>query len=262
MNCFRIVVCLGLLGGLVVLQSPGTARGQVGPQQDKAQPPPKAKKKDWKLELESDWAGLARYRVENAKLGPPAPGEDRVVFLGDSITDNWGKSFKKLFPGKPYVGRGISAQTTQQMLIRFRPDVIDLKPKVVVLLAGTNDIAGNTGRQTQEMIAGNIKSMVELAQANGIKPVLLSVLPAYDYWWQKGMEPAAKIVSLNAWMKDYASGKGLVFVDLHTPMADEKQGMKKEYSGDGVHPNAAGYALMGPLTEAGIGEALKKNSAK
>jgi lysophospholipase L1-like esterase len=211
----------------------------------------------WRLALETDPAGLKRYREANAKLGPPAPGEDRVVFLGDSITDNWARHFSRLFPGKPYIGRGISAQTTQQMLVRFRPDVIALRPKAVVILAGTNDIAGNTGRSTQEMIADNVMSMVDLARANGIRVVLVSVLPAYDYWWQRGMEPAEKIVALNAWLKDYAAKRGIVYVDCHTPMSDERHGMKAEFSPDGVHPNAAGYALMAPLVEAGIAQALR-----
>ena len=146
------------------------------------------------------------------------------------------------------------------MLIRFRPDVIALKPKVVVILAGTNDIAGNTGRSTQEMIQDNIISMIDLAELNKIRVVLLSVLPAYDYWWQPGMEPAEKIVALNAWMKEYTAKRGIVYVDCHTPMSDEKHGMKKEFSPDGVHPNAAGFALISPLAEAGIARALKAGS--
>ncbi|MBV9743726.1 MAG: acetylxylan esterase, partial [Acidobacteriia bacterium] len=153
----------------------------------------------WKLALETDPADLKVYREANAKLPPPAPGENRVVFLGDSITAGWARYFSTLFPGKPYIGRGISSETTQQMLIRFRPDVIDLHPKVVVILAGTNDIAGNTGRSTQKMIEDNIASMADLAQVNGIRVVLVSVLPADDYWWQPGMEPAEKIVALNNW---------------------------------------------------------------
>jgi lysophospholipase L1-like esterase len=219
------------------------------------QPEPKERK--WKAALETDPHDLKRYRDANAKLGPPAPGENRVVFMGDSITDNWGKSFAKLFPGKPYIGRGISSQTTQQMLVRFRPDVIALKPKAVVILGGTNDIAGNTGRSTQEMIADNIMSMVDLARANDIKVILLSVLPAANYWWQPGMEPAEKIVALNAWMKDYAEKRGVVYVDCHTPLADEKHAMKKQYGFDGVHPSPAGYALISPLVEKGIEEALR-----
>jgi lysophospholipase L1-like esterase len=247
---------LGIVMGLALTALAGLA--QVGPKAAKQKDlKASAKGSKWKLALETDPAGLKRYRAANAKLGPPAPGEDRVVFLGDSITDNWARSFSKLFPGKPYIGRGISGQTTQQMLIRFRPDVIALKPKVVVILGGTNDIAGNSGRSTQKMIEDNLMSMVDLAEANGIRVMLVSVLPAYDYGWQRGMEPAEKIVALNAWIKDYAGKRGLVYVDCHTPMSDEKHAMKREYSPDGVHPNAAGYAVMAPLVEAGIARALK-----
>ncbi len=205
-----------------------------------------------------DPAGLKRYHDDNVRLPPPAPGEDRVVFMGDSITDAWAPSFAKLFPGKPYIGRGISGQTTQQMLVRFRPDVIDLDPKVVVILAGTNDIAGNTGRSTQRMIEDNLISMIQLAECNRIRVVLVSVLPAADYWWHPGMQPAQKIIALNVWIEEYAAKHGLVYVDCHTPMADENGGMKKAYSQDGVHPNAAGYALMAPLVEAGIEQALHR----
>ena len=209
-----------------------------------------------KLILESDPADLRRYRAANARLAPPAPGESRVVFLGDSITDEWGRHFDGYFPGKPYVGRGITGETTQQMLIRFRPDVIALQPKVVVILAGTNDIAGNTGRATPEMIHDNLRSMIDLAEFNHIRVVLVSVLPAFDYWWSRGMEPAAKIIALNAWMKNYAGQRGLVYVDCHTPMADARHGLRPEYGPDGVHPNPAGYAVMAPLVEAGIAAAL------
>lgn len=218
---------------------------------------PKGPRTDrWKIALETDPADLKVFREANAKLGPPAAGENRVVFLGDSITAGWGRQFATLFPGKPYVGRGISSETTQQMLIRFRPDVIALQPKVVVILAGTNDIAGNTGRSTQEMIQDNIISMCELAAHNHIKVVLLSVLPASNYWWQPGMEPAEKIVALNAWLKDYAAKQGIAYVDCHTPMSDEQHAMKKDYSGDGVHPNPKGFALISPLVDAAIQQVL------
>jgi lysophospholipase L1-like esterase len=220
----------------------------------KPAPPPSK----WKLALETDPADLKRYREANGKLDAPAPGENRVVFMGDSITDGWARYFSTQFPGKSYIGRGISAETTQQMLIRFRPDVIALKPKAVVILAGTNDIAGNTGRSTQEMIQDNLISMIDLAEQNKIKVVLVSVLPAFDYWWQPGMQPAEKIVALNAWMKDYAAKRGVVFVDCHTPLSDGKHGLEKQYSPDGVHPNATGYAVMAPLVEAGIQEALNR----
>jgi lysophospholipase L1-like esterase len=206
----------------------------------------------------TDWPALGRYRQANAELHPPAPTENRVVFMGNSITEAWAKSFDSLFAGKPYIGRGISGQTTPQMLLRFRQDVIALHPKVVVILGGTNDIAGNTGPSTLEMVEDNLMSMTELAQASGIRVVLVSVLPVFDYPWKRGLEPAAKIVALNAWMKEYAAKAGAVYLDLHTPMADERQGMKPELSGDGVHPNAAGFALMSPLTEQAIAEASSR----
>jgi lysophospholipase L1-like esterase len=190
-------------------------------------------------------------------LGAPRPGEQRVVFMGNSITEGFAPYFARLFPGKPYVGRGISGQTTPQMLVRFRQDVIALKPAVVVILAGTNDIAGNTGPSTLEMIEDNIASMTELAQANGIRVVLSSVLPVFDYPWKPGLEPAPKIVALNRWIKGYAERRRAVYLDYHGAMADERQGMRKEFAEDGVHPNEAGYRLMAPLAEQAIAEALK-----
>jgi lysophospholipase L1-like esterase len=177
--------------------------------------------------------------------------------MGNSITEGWAPLFAKLFPGKPYVGRGISGQTTPQMLLRFRQDVIALHPKVVVILGGTNDIAGNTGASTLEMIEDNLMSMTELARANGIRVVLGSVLPAYDYPWRKGLEPAPKIVALNTWMKAYAARVGAVYADFHTPMADERQGLKAELTRDGVHPTEAGYAVMAPIVERAIAAALR-----
>src|SRR5215813_12405068 len=196
----------------------------------------------------TDWPALGKYQKANADLGVPKAGEQRVVFMGNSITEGWAPRFDSLFPGKPYVGRGISGQTTPQMLLRFRQDVIALAPAAVVILGGTNDIAGNTGPSTLEMIEDNLASMTELAKANGIRVVLVSVLPAADYPWKRGMEPAQKIITLNAWMKQYASSAGAVYLDLHSAMNDGHGGMKSELSGDGVHPNAAGYALMAKLT--------------
>lgn len=208
--------------------------------------------------LRNDWAFLSRYREDNARLGPPPPGEQRVVFYGNSITEGWAPYFETMFPGKPYVGRGISGQTTPQMLVRFRQDVIALEPAVVVILAGTNDIAGNTGPATLGMIQDNLMSMVELARAHGISVVLSSVLPAYDYPWRPEREPAPKILALNAWMRDYAAKHRLVYLDYHTAMADERGGLKSEFSGDGVHPNEAGYRVMAPLAERAIAEALRE----
>lgn len=208
--------------------------------------------------LRNDWASLGRYREANAALGPPKPGENRVVFYGNSITDAWARHFETMFPGKPYVGRGISGQTTPQMLVRFRQDVIALEPAVVVILAGTNDIAGNTGPSTQEMIADNLVSMVELAKANGVRVVLSSVLPAYDYRWRPGLEPAPKIVALNQWMREYAAANDVVYLDYHSAMADERHGLPASLSEDGVHPNEAGYRVMAPLVELAITEALRR----
>ena len=204
-----------------------------------------------------DWGGLRRYREANAALAAPARGEQRVVFMGNSITEGWAQHFPAMFPGKPYIGRGISGQTTPQMLVRFRQDVIALRPKVVVILAGTNDIAGNTGPSTVAMIEDNLASMVDLALSNGIRVVLCSVLPVFDYPWRPGLQPAPKIVELNAWMKAHAARRGIVYVDYHSAMADARQGMRAELANDGVHPNLAGYRIMAPLVERGIREALR-----
>jgi acyl-CoA thioesterase-1 len=209
--------------------------------------------------LRNDWPNLAKYRDANAQLPTPLNNENRVIFFGNSITEGWAPYFATMFPGKPYIGRGISGQTTPQMLVRFRQDVISLKPKVVVILAGTNDIAGNTGPSTIEMIEDNLASMAELAKANGITAVLSSVLPVFDYPWKPGLEPAPKIIALNAWMKDYAREHGAVYLDYHSAMSDSRGGMRDGLSTDGVHPNEAGYRLMAPLAEKAIGEALRKH---
>src|SRR3974390_749344 len=201
-----------------------------------------------------DYGQLARYRDANAALAAPTAGENRVVFFGDSITDIW--KLADYFPGKPYVNRGIGGQTTPQMLVRFRQDVIDLHPKVVVILAGTNDIAGNTGPITLDETEDNIASMADLATANHIRVVLCSVLPAYDFAWHPGLEPAQKIVALNAWIKSYAAEKGYVYVDYHSAMKDQRDGLPATLSKDGVHPLPGGYAVMAPLVEAGIKSAL------
>jgi lysophospholipase L1-like esterase len=208
--------------------------------------------------LHNDWANLARYRPDNVAVGTPKAGEQRVVFMGNSITEGWAHYFPTMFPGKPYIGRGIGGQTTPQMLVRFRQDVIALRPAVVVILAGTNDIAGNTGPSTLEMIEDNIASMTELAKANRIRVVLSSVLPVYDYPWRPGLAPAAQIIALNAWMKDYAARQGAVYLDYHTAMADARGGLRAELGGDGVHPNEAGYRIMAPLAERAITQALRR----
>ena len=211
-----------------------------------------------------DWAGLSRYREANRTLSGTAAGERRVVFMGDSITDSWPQPrFGDFFTGKPYVGRGISGQTTPQMLVRFRPDVINLKPKVVVILAGTNDIAGNTGPMTNAEIQENLTSMSELAKANGIRVVLSSILPVSAYHTsptgtpQTTSRPMDRIRALNDWMKTYAAAEGHVYLDYFSAMVDDKGLLREELSADDLHPNAKGYAVMGPLAEAAILQALR-----
>lgn len=211
-----------------------------------------------------DWPQLARYREANAALPAPAAGESRIVFMGDSITDNWQQPrYGGFFPDKPYVDRGISGQTTPQMLIRFRPDVINLKPKAVVILAGTNDIAGNTGTMTNEEIEGNLESMAELAKAHGIKVVLSSIMPTSAYHAapngtpQTTLRPMARITAINEWMKKYAAANGHVYLDYFSAMIDDAGVMKAELTADDLHPNMAGYAVMAPLAQAAIEKALR-----
>ncbi len=208
-----------------------------------------------------DWPNLARYKDENAKLSVPTANENRVVFMGNSITDGWINLDSAYFSAHPYIDRGISGQTTPQMLIRFKQDVIDLKPKVVVILAGTNDIAGNTGPSTLEMIEDNLSSMAMLAKAADIAVVLSSVLPAYDYPWRPGLQPAEKIITLNKWIKDYALKNDCFYLDYFSSMVDDRKGMKAGYSQDGVHPNLAGYKVMEALAEKTIAIALQKSNA-
>ena len=243
---------LALVPALLPAQPPASTLPAAAPDRGEAEQRRAIEEK----RFHEDWADLAHFRGENARLGPPASGEQRVVFLGNSITAGWAKHFATFLPGRPYVRRGISGQTTPQMLVRFRQDVVALQPAVVVILGGTNDIAGNTGPATLEMIQDNIASMVDLASANGIRVVLASVLPARAYRWRPGLEPAAKIVALNEWMKRYAATRGAVYLDLHSAMADAQQGLKTELSDDGVHPNLAGYRLMSALADAAIREAL------
>jgi lysophospholipase L1-like esterase len=211
-----------------------------------------------------DWPALARYREANAGVAAPAKDEKRVVFMGDSITDGW--KLASYFPNKPYINRGISGQTTPQMLVRFRPDVIALKPQVVVILAGTNDIAGNTGPMTLEAIEGNIASMFELARASDVRVVIASVLPVSDYAKnregkpinQTTRRPPEKIVAINEWLKKQAAQNGLTYLDYFSAMVDEKGFLKEELSNDGLHPNDKGYVVMQPLVEQAITTALKK----
>jgi lysophospholipase L1-like esterase len=211
-----------------------------------------------------DWANLARYREANRLLAPALPGQARVVFMGDSITDAWPQPrFGDFFAGKPYVGRGISGQTTPQMLVRFRPDVIDLKPEVVVILAGTNDIAGNTGSMTNEEIQGNLASMTELAKIHGVRVVLASILPVSAYHTsptavpQTTLRPMARILAINEWIKKFAAPEGHVYLDYFSAMVDDKGMLREDLSADDLHPNAKGYAVMAPLAEAAIKQALR-----
>jgi lysophospholipase L1-like esterase len=203
-----------------------------------------------------DWNQLGRYHDDNQRLRKAPPERGRVVFLGDSITDGW--KLAQSFPGKPYVNRGISGQTTAQMLVRMFPDVINLRPEALIILAGTNDIARNTGMQTLEMITQNFQAMAELAKAHGIRVVLCSVLPVSDYTErpQTVRRPPADILKLNAWLKDYAASNGAVYADYYSASVDERGFLKRGISGDGLHPNAAGYELMAPVAEAAIRKAL------
>jgi lysophospholipase L1-like esterase len=210
------------------------------------------------LNQNNDWPNLRRYRNENIKAGLPSANENRVVFMGNSITDGWINASPDFFSKNPYLDRGISGQTTPQMLVRFRQDVIDLKPKVVIILAGINDIAGNTGPSSLQMIENNFASMAQLAKANKIKVVLCSVLPAYNIPWKAGVEPVQKIIDLNKWIKNYAAKNNFVYVDYYDAMADERKGLPANLSKDGVHPTEAGYKIMEPLAVKGIEKALKQ----
>ncbi|PVX44725.1 lysophospholipase L1-like esterase [Flavobacterium sp. 103] len=200
-----------------------------------------------------DWGYLNKYKIENEQILAPSSGEKRIVFFGDSITEGWKTIHQDFFVGKSYINRGINGQTTSQMLLRFRPDVIELKPKIVVILAGGNDIAGNTGPATLETILGNLISMCELSKVNNIKVILCSILPANDFPWKRGMEPANKIEALNEMILKYAKANNIPYVDYYSAMADERKGLKSVYSEDGVHPNKEGYQVMEPIIETIIG---------
>lgn len=210
------------------------------------------------IRLLSDWGGLTRYGSENAELSAPAPGVDRVVFLGDEITEMWGRSKAKFFPGKPYLNRGISHQTTPQMLVRFRQDVISLKPKVVVIQAGSSDLAGYAGPATEGTISEHFMSMAELAKAHGIQVVLASLTPVCDCFKNlTERRPQGKILGLNRWLKDYSARNSFVYLDYYSVLAEDRA-MKKELTVDGLIPNDAGYELMAPLAEQAIAQALGK----
>jgi lysophospholipase L1-like esterase len=203
-----------------------------------------------------DWPELNRFKADNQQVGLPKANEERIVFMGNSITQGWGDHFPEYFDNPNYLNRGIGGQTTPQMLLRFRQDVIKLYPKVVVILAGTNDIAGNTGPSTLEMIEDNLYSMAELAKVHNIEVVLCAVLPVFDYPWQTGLEPAEKIIELNRRIKNYANTHGFVYADYFAPMVDERNGLKDEYTYDGVHPTRAGYEAMAPIADEAIARAL------
>jgi len=208
-----------------------------------------------------DYGQLARYRDANATLKPAAPDENRVVFFGDSITDIW--HLDQSFPGKPYINRGIGGQTTSQMLVRFRQDVIDLEPKVVVILAGTNDIAGNTGKISNDDIEANFATMAELARVHHIRLVFSSILPVYNYTPQSqeffNSRPMSRIVALNQWLKGYCAASGSVYLDYFDSMLDDKGMLKRDLADDGLHPNQAGFAVMAPLAEKAIATSLAEN---
>jgi lysophospholipase L1-like esterase len=216
-------------------------------------PPAAVEKKDG-----PDWANLRRYQDANAQLGPPARGENRVVIIGASIMENWGHHTEQFFPGKPFVDRGISGQTTAQVLLRFRQDVIHLKPKVVLINVGVNDIAQDQGPDPLRAMENNYASMVDLARANGIRVVLSSVTPAREIPWRREIDAGPSIQAVNAWLKDYAARHGVVYVDFFSALAEPDRSFRANLTSDGVHPTAAGYAVMAPLAEEAIDEALKK----
>lgn len=261
-----IALCCLLAPAGVWGQKPGNKPETQAPAPAQAAPAPHPDNDYWRKHDELlivDFGDLGKFKEADAALAPPAVRQNRVVFMGDSITESWHFTGPQgSFLGKPYINRGISGQTTPQMLVRFRQDVIALKPKAVVILAGTNDIAGNTGPETLEQIEDNLASMADLATANHIRVVFCSLLPAFDYNWRPGMTPAPKILAINAWLKAYAAQKGYVYVDFHTAMKDERDGLPAMLSRDGVHPLPAGYAVMTPMVEAGIEKALKAGNSE
>lgn len=261
MNRFPVIICILIAAARIASAQPATPT--PSPSDPCGEMTARATKAETKLK---DWPALARYREFNATVVAARKDEERVVFMGDSITDSWDdtKRYSGFFPGKPYINRGISGQTTPQMLIRFRPDVIALHPKVVVILAGTNDIAGNTGPMTLGAIEDNLTSMFELAHANGIRVVLASVLPISDYDKNKDgqqivrtrQRPPEQIKELNEWMKKFATAHGGIYLDYFSAMADDKGFLKEELSEDGLHPNQKGYDVMASLAEKAIAGAL------
>lgn len=207
--------------------------------------------------LKKDWASMKRYAAENAKLADDSAGQ-RVVFMGNSIIEGWSHTSPVFFENQSYINRGISGQTTSQMLVRFRQDVIELQPRVVLILAGTNDIAENTGPITTEKIAANIFSMAELSRANGIEPILCSVLPVKFYYWKKRIDPVPKIEALNGMIRTYCAANDIIFIDYYSSLVNTEKGLDWKYTSDGVHPNAEGYKQMEPLATAAITLALNR----
>lgn len=261
MNRFLIIVCILIASAAIAAAQPATPT--PSPADPCAEVTARATRAENRLK---DWPALARYHDANTKLGAPGKDENRVVFMGDSITDSWqNPKYGGFFPGQPYVDRGISGQTTPQMLIRFRSDVIALQPKVVLILAGTNDLAGNTGPTTLAAVEDNLTSMFDLAHANGIRVVFASVLPISDYEKTRDGQPIIRskqrppeqIIALNAWMKKYAAMHGGIYLDYFSAMVDDKGFLKEELSEDGLHPNQKGYDIMAPLAEQAITAALK-----
>jgi lysophospholipase L1-like esterase len=248
MRNIRVLVLLSV----AALASSGAVQPAVGPRS--------AAQLDQELaryrHIVSDWGGLTRYGSDNSELPPPAPGEQRVVFFGDQITELWGQGSAKFFPGKPYVNRGLTGQTTPQMLVRFRQDVIALKPRVVVILGGTNDLTGVLGPGTEGTVGDHLTSMTELAVANGIRVVLASVTPVCDCFKdQTAVRPQGKIIGLNGWIRDYAAKSGAVYLNYYAALA-EGRNFRKELTRDGLLPNDAGYEVMAPLAEQAIAQAL------
>ena len=247
----QIAACLLLGGGALAEQPPGPPGSLAARRLEEYR---KARMPIYM----NDFGELGRYRAANAKLPPPAAGDKRVVFLGDSITDAW--ALPTYFPGKPYVNRGIGGQTTPQMLVRFRQDVIALQPKAVVILAGTNDIAGNTGPMSLEEIEDNYASMAELAHAHGIRVVFSSVIPVHNYTPASEitfpLRPPEKIVALNRWLKGYCAANGHVYLDYFSAMVDARGFLKRELAEDGLHPTKSGFALMAPLAQQAIDRAI------
>lgn len=225
-------------------------------QQVKETDPDKVAVPGKKEDFSDDWANLAKYQHENQELKTSKKREKKVVFLGSSIFERWKILSPDFFRENPYVNRGVSGQISPQLLIRFRQDVINLKPAVVVILAGSNDIAGNTGHTTYESIMNNIISMAELATANKIKVVLCKYLPVSEYPWRKGLQPAQKIIALNKLIEEYALKNDIVLLDYFTPFVNAENGQKAELTLDGVHPNLAGYRIMEKATEVAIAKAL------